>query len=133
MVIHKNMERQHLSLFGPWGDAIFVGEPPGDNLDFWAEGGDLALPNSHLTLRYSNGFHKYSTADYTSLKPYFAQLSVNSSEPSVPISLSMPDYLASRDPVIRYILSPSLQSTRKQTSSTGRTNRAGSRTKTAKY
>ncbi len=54
-----------------WGAAIFVGESVGDDLDFWAEGGDLVLPNSRLTLRYSNGFHKYSTADYPSLKPYF--------------------------------------------------------------
>ena len=46
----------HAARWRQWGDATFVGEPPGDDLDFWAEGGDLVLPNPQLTLRYSNGF-----------------------------------------------------------------------------
>jgi hypothetical protein len=106
----------HAARWKQWGAAVFVGEPPGDNLDFWAEGGDLVLPNSHLALRYSNGFHKYSAADYPNLKPYFMQLNVSSMEPNVPIRCSARDYLAGRDRVMAYVLSASSQATHRLTS-----------------
>jgi hypothetical protein len=94
----------HAARWKQWGDAIFVGEPVGDNLDFWAEGGDLVLPNSLLRLRYSNGFHKYSLKEYPQFRPYFMQLRVASLLPDVPIQTSAEDYFAGRDPAIERIL-----------------------------
>ena len=49
----------HTAQWKEWG-ATIVGEPVGDELDWWAEGGSIELPNSKLTLHYSNGFHGYS-------------------------------------------------------------------------
>ena len=97
----------HAARWKQWGDATFVGEPVGDKLDFWAEGGELVLPNSHLTLRYSNGFHKYSRAEYPQFKPYFMQLHVSDLTPDVLIQLSAKDYFAGRDPALECILSGS--------------------------
>src|SRR5262249_22622394 len=56
--------------------AAFVGEPVGDRLDFWAEGGQIVLPNSRVATWYSNGFHRYSRVDYPENVPYFEQVSV---------------------------------------------------------
>lgn len=47
----------------PWreaGDVIFVGEPVGDDLDFWAEGGNIRLPNSGYDAHFANSLHSYS-------------------------------------------------------------------------
>lgn len=39
--------------------AQFHGEPMGDGLTFWAEGDNVVLTNSGLTVRYSTGGHHY--------------------------------------------------------------------------
>ena len=85
--------------------AIFVGEPVGDRLDFWAEGGQIVLPNSAVAIWYSNGFHRYSQVDYPERMPYFAQLNVPALAPDVPTPLSSADYFAGRDPALEAILS----------------------------
>jgi hypothetical protein len=41
-----------------WAHATVVGEPAGDGLHFWAEGGNLVLPNSGLAAHYANGFDR---------------------------------------------------------------------------
>ncbi len=53
----------HAAQWKQWGAKI-VGEPAGDELDTWSEGGNLELPNSKLTVHYTNGFHGYSKRDY---------------------------------------------------------------------
>ena len=83
--------------------AIFVGESVGDRLDFWAEGGELVLPNSHA-ISYSNGFHRYSTKDYPEHRPYYEELSIPSLQPDVPAPLSSGDYFSGRDPALEAIL-----------------------------
>ena len=40
--------------------AIVVGRAPGDGTDFWAEGGNVVLPNSRLVLHYADGLHSDS-------------------------------------------------------------------------
>ena len=50
--------------------AIVVGEPVGDHLDYWSEGGNIELPFSGLTLHFANGFHGYSKRPYPDLDPH---------------------------------------------------------------
>jgi hypothetical protein len=67
------------------GGAI-IGEPVGDRLDFWSEGGNLVLPHSGLTLHYANAFHRYSTTDYPERRPYDFKLSLALSSRTSPWS-----------------------------------------------
>src|SRR5262249_42561724 len=64
----------HAAQIKQFTHATFVGEPVGDRLDFWAEGGSIVLPHSQAVIRYSNGFHCYSGRDYPDNKPYFEGL-----------------------------------------------------------
>jgi hypothetical protein len=68
----------HLAEWKTWGARI-VGEPAGDDLDFWAEGGNIILPNSGLYVHYANGFHGYSRREYAHLSPISA---ISTSRPS---------------------------------------------------
>ena len=84
--------------------ATLVGERVGDGLDFWSEGGNLALPNSGLIVHYTNGFHKYSQREYgSSLKPYF-ELHVSSLEPDIHVEPTWDDYTRGRDPLYTAVL-----------------------------
>jgi hypothetical protein len=93
----------HAAQWKEWG-ATLVGEPPGDELDFWAEGGNVVLPNSQLTVHYSNGFHAYSTRAYPGARIY-ADLNVRDLRPDWPVAVAWPDYMAGRDPALTTILS----------------------------
>jgi len=84
--------------------AIFAGEPVGDRLDYWAEGGQIVLPNSGVAIWYSNGFHRYSQVEHPENQPYFEQLSVPALAPDVTERLSSADYFAGRDPALEAIL-----------------------------
>lgn len=84
--------------------AILVGEPVGDALDMWSEGGNLVLPNSKLTLHYADGFHSYSKVERPEFKPYNFDLSVDSLDPDLPVAMSAADYFAGRDAVLERIL-----------------------------
>jgi hypothetical protein len=77
-----------------------IGEPVGDSLDFWSEGGNLVLPYSGLTLHYANAFHRYSRTDYPERRPYYFELSVGSLAPDVLVEPTWDDYINGRDPVI---------------------------------
>ncbi|MFN8546634.1 MAG: hypothetical protein U0527_01345 [Candidatus Eisenbacteria bacterium] len=83
--------------------ARFVGEPVGDRLDYWAEGGEIVLPNSRVVISYSNGFHRYSGRSYPENQPYYEELSVPSLEPDIPAPLNAADYFAGEDPSLRAI------------------------------
>lgn len=87
--------------------AALIGEPVGDGLDFWSEGGNLLLPNSQLAVHYTNGFHKYSQRDYPSLKPYYFELQVASLAPDVVVETTWDDYKAGRDPLYAAVRRPS--------------------------
>lgn len=84
--------------------ATFVGEPVGDRLDFWAEGGEIVLPNSRAVFCYANGFHRYSRTDYPAFRPYYEELSIPALAPDVPAPLTSADYFAARDPALAAIL-----------------------------
>lgn len=85
-----------------WLDATIVGEPAGDELDYWSEGGTFTLPNSGLIVRYSNGFHGYSMLEYPG-RSFFLDLNIETLAPDLPIEPSWDDYIAGRDPVLELV------------------------------
>jgi hypothetical protein len=94
----------HAAQWKQWGKATFIGEPAGDRLDFWSEGGNLILPNSKLAIHFADAFHSYSRKEYPDRKPYFEDLSIDSLEPDYPVSPSFADYAAGRDPAMDIVL-----------------------------
>lgn len=86
------------------GDRLtIVGEPIGDRLEFWAEGGPVKLPGLGATLRTATERHNYVTgcpeADcHRSVQIH--SIKVKSLQPDLPTSLSFADYIAGRDPAM---------------------------------
>ena len=94
-----------MSAAAPWRipGVIFVGEPVGDVLEFWSEGGNIVLPNSGYDAHFANGFHSYSLAPCPKATPCH-DASVDSFDPHVPATASFADYRAGRDPAMEAIL-----------------------------
>jgi hypothetical protein len=92
----------HTAQWKEWG-ATIVGEPVGDELDWWAEGGNLELPNSKLTVHYSNGFHGYSKRDYPERRPYFVDFEVDTLAPDIRAEMTWSEYASGRDPSMERI------------------------------
>ncbi len=90
----------HVAQLKQWALATIVGEPVGDDLDMWAEGGNLVLPNSKLTVHYSNAFHAYSKREYPDRRPYLLDLDVDSVMPDQLVEPSWTDYIEGKDPVL---------------------------------
>jgi hypothetical protein len=78
--------------------AAIVGEPVGDELDSWSEGGNLVLPNSGLTVHYANAFHSLSKQPLRDRDPVF-DLDIDSLEPARVVEPSWDDYTSGTDPV----------------------------------
>lgn len=86
--------------------AILVGEMVGDELDFWAEGGNAVTPNSKLALHYADRFHSYSNAERPGLKQYLfteSDLGITNAAPDILVRMSARDYFAGRDPALEAI------------------------------
>ncbi len=83
-------------------DAIFIGAQPGDNLVFWAEGGDLEMPNSHLSPHYSNGVHCYTKATCPEVTPFKA-LDSGSLAPQIALEPSFAEYASGRDTALEAV------------------------------
>lgn len=90
----------HVVQLKQWVLATIAGEPVGDELDMWSEGGNLLLPNSKLTAHYSNGFHSYSKREYPDRRPYLMDLDVDSVAPDIVVEPSWSDYIQGKDPVM---------------------------------
>ena len=93
----------HAASWREAGKVTFVGEPAGDEMDFWSEGGNIILPNSGLYAHFANGAHSYSTAPC----PRGVKcLDINAASlgPDVPTLLSWQDYKAGRDPAMAAIV-----------------------------
>ncbi|WP_303311869.1 hypothetical protein [Hymenobacter sp. BT730] len=86
--------------------ATVVGEPAGDAMDFWAEGGNLILPNSGLALHYANRFHSYSPTPHPNLQPadILVDIAAPDITPTVPVQVRAKDYFAGRDPLLETVL-----------------------------
>lgn len=93
----------HVVQLKQWARATIVGEPVGDELDTWSEGGNLILPNSKLTVHYANAAHVYSKREYPDRRPYLLDLDVDSVAPNVIVETSWSDYINGRDPALAAI------------------------------
>jgi hypothetical protein len=87
------------------GDKVVViGEPAGDRVRTWAEGGTLQLPHSGLRIGYSTGLHDYSGSCFGTpgcfWVMYFYPTHVSSFEPDVPVRYTFDDYVNLRDPAM---------------------------------
>src|SRR5438034_7043594 len=80
-----------------WGKAILVGEEPGDSLEFFAEGGNILLPNSRLTIHFANARHCYSAASTTPSSECFNDLRVESLSIRLPATNSFEQYRSGSD------------------------------------
>jgi hypothetical protein len=86
-------------------NATFVGEPIGDELDTWSEGGNIVLPNSGLTVHFTNGFHSLSTVERPEFEQYeWTDLDLDDLAPDILVRFSSDDYLSGRDPALAAIL-----------------------------
>jgi hypothetical protein len=79
-----------------------VGEPVGDELEFWAEGGNIILPYSGLAAHFANGAHSLSPKGCPT-RDFCNDLSVASLAPDIPVTTRWTDYLAETDPALRAI------------------------------
>jgi len=93
----------HAAQLKQFTHATFVGEPVGDRLDYWAEGGMLVLPYSGAVIEYADGFHRYSLKEYAENKPYYASLSVKDLTPDIRVSMTAKDYFSGRDAALEAI------------------------------
>jgi hypothetical protein len=84
------------------GKVTVVGEPVGDRIRMWAEGGTLTLPNSKLAIGFATGLHDYrrpctgEPGCFWILRFYPTQ--VESLEPDVRVPYTFDDYVHLRDP-----------------------------------
>jgi hypothetical protein len=81
-----------------------VGEPVGDRLRFWGEGGRVQLPNSGLSLGFATGLHDYSGSCFGEPGCFWTfflhPVSVESLDPDIRVNYTIADYLALRDPAL---------------------------------
>lgn len=96
-----------------YSNATFVGEPIGDELDTWSEGGNIVLPNSGLTVHFTNGFHSQSNVEHPEFKQYeWSDLDLEDLAPDLLVRTTSADYFAGRDPVLEAILEKGTRSSR---------------------
>ena len=86
------------------GRVVIAGEPIGDRLQFFSEGGLACLPNSPLCVAYETGKHDYQHActdwEVCFWLNYFFPLQVKSLEPDEVIPLSFKDWREGADRVL---------------------------------
>jgi hypothetical protein len=89
-------------------DAILVGEPVGDELDFWSEGGNVLTPNSKLSLHYADRFHSMSSIERPEFREYLVtetDLSITNAAPDILANMTARDYCAGRDRALEATMS----------------------------
>jgi hypothetical protein len=108
VLISRSTFSAGISHAAQWKDsaqAILIGEPCGDVLDFFSEGGNVVLPYSKLLAHYANGFHTYSKKEYPEYEPYYLDMNVDDLKPDLLISPSARDYFSGRDALLDAALS----------------------------
>jgi hypothetical protein len=93
----------HVASWREAGNVTIVGEPVGDTMEFWAEGGNIRLPNSGYEAHFANGRHSYSPAPCPQ-GIYCYDLKADSLDPDIYISPTWAEYRAGEDPVMDTIL-----------------------------
>jgi hypothetical protein len=85
-----------------------IGEPVGDRIRLWAEGGTMTLPNSQLNISFATGLHDYAhpcwreSSCFWSM--YFFPMHVTTLEPNIRVGYSFHDYVKLRDPILERAL-----------------------------
>ncbi|MGC2031065.1 MAG: hypothetical protein WA642_13690 [Steroidobacteraceae bacterium] len=94
---------------------VIVGEPVGDRLRFYSEGGSACLPNSPLCVAYETGKHDYQHActdwDVCFWLNYFFSFQVRSLDPDEVVPSSFKDWRSGVDPVLDRAVTAALPST----------------------
>lgn len=93
----------HAMQLRQYAGAILVGEPIGDVLEIWSEGGNLLTPNSKLSLHFADRLHSYSPLVRPEFDEYLVKdtdLSVANPGPDVLVKMTARDYFAGRDPAL---------------------------------
>jgi hypothetical protein len=87
---------------------IIVGEPVGDRLDFWAEGGTFDLPNAFLQVHYASGRHVYDGPCRDRATCFWLNdrypVRVRTLEPDIAAPLTFEAYRAFHDPAMDAVL-----------------------------
>ena len=97
-----------LAKFHGGGKVTIVGEPAGDRMRIWAEGGDMVLPNSKLDMGFATGLHDYTKSCWG--EPgcfwvmYLYPMQLKSWMPDVRVPYTFADYAALRDPALDRVL-----------------------------
>lgn len=89
----------HVAFWRQAGNVTLIGEPVGDEMDFWAEGGNIILPNSGLAAHFANGAHSYSAEPCPTPAPCLDMASPPI-RPDFPAAAAWSDYLSGRDPAL---------------------------------
>lgn len=95
----------HVAQMRTLSRAVLVGTEPGDELETWAEGGNVLLPNARINMHYADRAHTYSIApsgiagDLVHL-----DLDVETLAPDVAVDWTWESYLAGRDPYVEAAL-----------------------------
>jgi hypothetical protein len=86
------------------GKVTLIGEPPGDRIRLWAEGGSLKLPNSGLVIGFATGLHDYSKSCFGEhgcfWTMYLYPMHVQSLDTDIRLPYNFDDYVSLRDPVL---------------------------------
>ena len=80
--------------------ATIIGDGPGEGLEWWAEGGNVALPHSGITMHFADGAHTYSRAPIADPAHVHLDLNIDSNAPTEPVTLSWARYLSGGDDVL---------------------------------
>lgn len=87
---------------------VIVGEPVGDRLDFWAEGGSFNLPNSFVQVHYATGRHIYNGPCSDRATCFWLNerypVRVRTIEPEIAAPLTFAAYRELRDPALDAVL-----------------------------
>ncbi|MBO9663347.1 hypothetical protein [Dokdonella sp.] len=90
------------------GKVRVFGEPVGDRVRIWAEGGTLELPNSKVAIGYATGLHDYAKSCFGESGCFWIMwlypTHVESFDPDVRVDYTFDDYVRLRDPVMEAVL-----------------------------
>jgi len=85
-----------------------IGDPVGDRMHFWGEGGNLVLPNSRLQMRFATGLHDYARPCWDEKGCfwilYFIPTGVPDLNPDIRVPYTFDDYASLRDPLLERAL-----------------------------
>lgn len=87
---------------------VIVGEAVGDRLDFWAEGGAFALPNTRVTVYYAAGRHRYDGPCNQPASCFWLNrrypVRVKTLAPDIPVPATFAAYRSRKDAALEAVL-----------------------------